>query len=583
TPGTTSLQAAQTVQFSVSTSWSDGTSSSTGVTYSAQGGTITSGGLYTAGAVGGTYRVIAAAANGPADTSYVTVVVPTATLSSLSLTPASVILAPGAGQQFAVSGSWSDGGSSVPSVTYSATGGAVTSAGYYTAGGSAGTFRVIATHAPSGKADTSFVTVTAPSTLAGLTVSPGLVSLAPGAAKQFTLGATWSNGSTTPPAVTWTATGGTISTGGLYVAGLSGGAFRVIAKQQGGTLADTADVSISGAVVAPTLTGIVTSPASATVLTGGAQQFTAQAQYSDGTTGIVPVTWSATGGTISSIGLYVAGSTPGTYRVISTEQGGKADTSVVTVVVPLPPSPGGFNEPAGLGALNTRGFNSVAADDYDKTGAEGWDAVEGRSLNFTVVADAAAPLSASKVMQTRYPAGMNGGVAPGTGQYSWSPGAGHRKLYHRFAIKASSNFAGHSTTTNKLFHIWVGGQNRVFYRLVGSGSNALDFQVALQGVPDARTRFTRNVAGTSSIITRGQWYTVEVVLQLNTAGVADGTIDFWINGSHIGRYTDVQFLGGGEGAMTFHQIQWSPTWGGGGGTVPADMYLWLDHSYASAR
>ena len=40
--------------------------------------------------------------------------------------------------------------------------------------------------------------------------------------------------------VTYSATGGTISSGGLYTAGSTAGTFRVIAVQQGGTLADTA-------------------------------------------------------------------------------------------------------------------------------------------------------------------------------------------------------------------------------------------------------------------------------------------------------------------------------------------------------
>lgn len=83
-----------------------------------------------------------------------------ARLSRLTLTPAAVTLFPGAQQQFAVTGSWSDGSSLTPPVTYLATGGTISTIGLYSAGGTAGTFRVEARHAASGLADTSTVAVT---------------------------------------------------------------------------------------------------------------------------------------------------------------------------------------------------------------------------------------------------------------------------------------------------------------------------------------------------------------------------------------------------------------------------------------
>ncbi len=56
--------------------------------------------------------------------------------------------------------------------------------------------------------------------------------------------------------------------------------------------------------------------------TGDTQQFSAVGRMSDGSTAGVSVTWSATGGTMSGAGLYTAGSTAGTFRVIATQQGG---------------------------------------------------------------------------------------------------------------------------------------------------------------------------------------------------------------------------------------------------------------------
>jgi hypothetical protein len=91
----------------------------------------------------------------------------------LSLTPTAASLVTGASQQFSVSGTWSDGTGAAPSVTYAATGGAISASGLYVAGSSAGSFQVIATHASSGRADTSAVTVTAPpATLVNECVAP---------------------------------------------------------------------------------------------------------------------------------------------------------------------------------------------------------------------------------------------------------------------------------------------------------------------------------------------------------------------------------------------------------------------------
>jgi hypothetical protein len=122
----------------------------------------------------------------------------------------------------------------------------------------------------------------------------------------------------------------------LYTAGGSAGSFRVIATQQGGTRADTSAITIT--VPAPTLTAVEVSPTTATVGAGTTQQFTAIGRMSDNSTTSIAVTWSATGGSISSGGLYSAGGTAGSFRVIATQQGGSlADTSVVTLTAPPPP------------------------------------------------------------------------------------------------------------------------------------------------------------------------------------------------------------------------------------------------------
>jgi hypothetical protein len=330
TPATANLQTGQTQQYSVSATLSNGgTQNNPSVTYSVTGGTITAGGLYTAGSAAGGFQVVATAAGGAADTSAVTIAA--ATITAITLTPASVSVGVGNTQQFTASATLSNGGTqNNPSVTYSVTGGTITSGGLYTAGGTAGSFQIIAT-ATGGAADTSAVTITA-ATITAIVVTPGSASVGVGNTQQFTASATLSNGGTQAnPSVTWSATGGTISTSGAYTAGATAGSFRVIATQQGGTLADSSAVTVT-VTAPPTLTQVILTPATVTLATGATQQFAVSGRMSDGSSSTVTVTYTATGGTITSGGLYTAGSATGSFQVIATQQGGTlADTSAVTI------------------------------------------------------------------------------------------------------------------------------------------------------------------------------------------------------------------------------------------------------------
>lgn len=245
TPGSVNLLTGATQQFNATGTFSDATSATLAVGWSATGGTVTSGGLYTAGGTPGTYRVIGThAGSGLADTS---AIVLAATLSNVVLTPASVSLLTGAQQQFTATGLYSDGSTGVLPIAWTSTGGTVTSAGLYTAGGSAGSFRVIATHAATGKADTSAITLTVPAaTLSSVVLTPSSASLLSGSSQQFTAVGLMSDASTTTIPITWTATGGTISSTGLYTAGATAGTiYRVIAVHAATGKADTSGISIS--------------------------------------------------------------------------------------------------------------------------------------------------------------------------------------------------------------------------------------------------------------------------------------------------------------------------------------------------
>ncbi|HWA16939.1 MAG TPA: hypothetical protein VG817_10925, partial [Gemmatimonadales bacterium] len=202
---------------------------------------------YTAGNTSGYFVVIARSSNGKADTTDITIPTTAASISSIVVSPATATVASSATQQFTASAKLVGGSTlSNPEVTWSATGGTVNSSGRYTAGTTAGTYRVIA-RSSNGKADTSAVTVTGSAvTVTKVTLSPASVNLVAGGTQTFATQVTYSNGTTqTNPALTWSATGGTMGSGQTYTAGTVTGAYRVIATAANGK-ADTSVVNVTG-------------------------------------------------------------------------------------------------------------------------------------------------------------------------------------------------------------------------------------------------------------------------------------------------------------------------------------------------
>jgi parallel beta-helix repeat protein len=257
------------------------------------------------------------------------------TIVSLTVSPRNTTLNPGATNRFSATATLSDGSLVLPSLSWTATGGTVDSTGLYTAGSVPGTYMAIAT-TTNGVADTATVTVTASApVVAQITLSPATTTLVEGGSKQFSAIGKASDGSTVGVSPAFTATGGTVTPAGVYTAGMNPGSFRVIATDPVTSVADTAAVTVT--VPAATLQSIILTPSTVSLSPGGTQQFAASGKMSDGSTATVPVTFAATGGAISSSGMFTAGTTTGTYRVTATDpQSGLADSAQVTIAAAAP-------------------------------------------------------------------------------------------------------------------------------------------------------------------------------------------------------------------------------------------------------
>src|SRR6185369_12364 len=140
---------------------------------------------------------------------------------------------------------------------------------------------------------------------------------------------TWATTGTPPAAVTFSANG-TNAAKNVTATFTKAGSYTLQATiRDAGGLTTTSSVSVT---VNQTLTAITVSPSSATVTTGGTQQFTASATDQFGATlSTQPaMTWTVSGGgTISGPGLFTSSSAGGPFTVTAAS-GGRSGTASVT-------------------------------------------------------------------------------------------------------------------------------------------------------------------------------------------------------------------------------------------------------------
>ncbi len=189
-------------------------------------------------------------------------------------------------------------------------------------------------------------------TIDHVVITPASTTLAVAGTQQFAAQAYDANNQTiSNAAYLWMVTPGvgSINGTGLFTAGNVPGTYatgvEVVAVQ--GAVAKTAFAAITITGVAGPLDHVTITPATANVVAGQTQQFTAHA-YDASNIAItgVPFSWSfVNGGTINSSGLFTAGTTLGTFAntvQVSATQGAIIKTATATVVVvaaPVEPPP----------------------------------------------------------------------------------------------------------------------------------------------------------------------------------------------------------------------------------------------------
>ncbi|MBV9073275.1 MAG: Ig-like domain-containing protein [Acidobacteria bacterium] len=307
TPANASLPKGKTQQFLATGTYSDGstqnlTSSAAWSSSITAVATITAAGLATAAGIGNTS--IQAAVGSISGSTNFSVTAPV--LLSLAVTPANISLAKGGSQQYAATGTFSDGSTQdvSASVTWSSSNTSVagiSSTGLASALGVGNTTIAAASGQING---TTNLNVT--STLVSLAISPANGSLPKGKTQQFTAVGTYSDGSTQDitSSVAWSSSATSIATitntGFASAVGLGGTSIQAALG--------TVNNSTTFTVTAPVLVSIAVGPANSSIAKGTTQQFTATGTFSDQSSQDLTnsVVWSSsnqTAATISSSGL----------------------------------------------------------------------------------------------------------------------------------------------------------------------------------------------------------------------------------------------------------------------------------------
>jgi len=113
-------------------------------------------------------------------------------------------------------------------------------------------------------------------------------------------------------------------------------------------------------------------------------------------------------------------------------------------------------------------------------------------------------------------------------------------LYVSYWAKYSINWYGHISNYSKQTYIGANGQpGQIFSLVSGPGTAPLVPRVCLQATLGTDGIFQPNLVP-GALVTRGQWFYVELVLTGNTAGNADGAIDWYLNGVHVGSRTGLK-------------------------------------------
>jgi hypothetical protein len=313
---------------------------------------------------------------------------------------------------------------------------------------------------------------------------------------------------------------------------------------------------------------------------GASQQFGVTASWSTGATTVPPVTWSASGGTVSSTGAYVAPSAAGTYQVIVAHTNGTVrDTAVVTV--------------AGATTSSSTGAQVLFSDDFES--GDFTKVQNGTRWSSTPWVDVTTSIGHA---QSRHSARLRQGESTNWGEMRFEPLPNVPEVFIEFLLYQPSGtespFVGPKVRATR------DGYNDKFFRLWG-GADATQSPISygastwgINGVGNLGTEFRRNdgtkmwgmgeggtgfdgasnrfpLIGASAYL--GKWTRIRIHAKVASAANNDGIIKIWLDDSQVYNRTNLpsysitgvsNFFSGG------YLLGWSNT------GFQAGQYMYID-------
>lgn len=317
------------------------------------------------------------------------------------------------------------------------------------------------------------------------------------------------------------------------------------------------------------------SPDVVTLRSGNTQQFGTQITWVGSGPGPHSVTWSATGGTITGNGLYTAGATAGTYRVIAwCSCLTRPDTAVITIaagtVTPPPdttppvvtPPSGDFaaNLPAGMRLIAESSF-----ENYPNT-ADGIEVVNW--ANNTV--------ESSTTFGIR-PVASTGGYGA-RALHIWFPGNHAGDGVGPATLTVNVNSRGHCMAVRMRYmpgYVWHTNTEKLFYPVGPAGASTahgtllnvshaghlIGYASPIEASPVGEPQ------SPAGVVPKGSWFTALFCAEMNTPGQSNGWRQVWINGVRVVNQSGIMFSNNTTVQQLFDRGRLDFTRGGGPSSV----------------
>jgi hypothetical protein len=295
--------------------------------------------------------------------------------------------------------------------------------------------------------------------------------------------------------------------------------------------------------------------------------------------------WSSSNPAVASVSAsgLVSALSGGTVTITASVDG-KSGTGSVTVTgseASAGPAPQA-NEPPGM-SLVTHNRGTALPE----PGWWIWDP----SGDLSLVTEASAPVPTSGMIRYRYRQGLGGGEGPGLmghgSDWQGDPanlkagGQPVREFYLSFWFRLDPNWQTPGSGQSKLYYVYAmddrGDRHHIYPVIEGSGTTGPIRIVFHSAVGQTEWRLDPNVS--SPNVNRGQWYRLEIhARNASATGVNDGFLRWWIDGALAGDHVNIS-----RPAVAWTELHGSFVWGGGGGTVQREQYIWVNDVYMSGR